>query len=277
MTASGAGQARRSAAHPRSAQELADSRPADWSARFGLTARGAVYLLMGGLGLLLALGRPSSSTDQKGALAELVSHPYGTVLVVLMAIGFAAYSLWRLSEAAFGVTGDGKRAGPRAQSFARAIVYAFLTFSAVSVLRGSRSSQGSQQKDLTARMLAQDYGQLAVGAVGVLVVAIGLALVLQGVRGTFMRYFRGLPPSTAKVIRWLGRVGTTGRGTVFALVGVLVVSAAVNFDPGKATGIDGALRTLLQQPYGRALAGAAALGLLIFGVYGLAEARYRRV
>jgi hypothetical protein len=64
---------------------------------------------------------------------------------------------------------------------------------------------------------------------------------------------------------------------VFVLIGILVISAAWSFDPKKASGLDGALRTLLQQPYGAVLALLASVALVAFGVYGLAEARYRRV
>ena len=75
----------------------------------------------------------------------------------------------------------------------------------------------------------------------------------------------------------LGRIGTIARGGVFVLIGILVISAAWSFDPKKASGLDGALRTLLQQPYGTVLALLASVALVAFGVYGLAEARYRRV
>ena len=78
-------------------------------------------------------------------------------------------------------------------------------------------------------------------------------------------------------MRRLGQVGSTGRGAVFALAGVLVVDAARTFDPGKARGLDGAIRTLMDQPYGRWLVGLAAVGLLAFGLFGLTEARYREV
>jgi hypothetical protein len=51
----------------------------------------------------------------------------------------------------------------------------------------------------------------------------------------------------------------------------------VRYEPQKARGLDGALKTLRDQPYGPYLLGAVALGLVAFGLYGLAEAKYRRV
>ena len=82
---------------------------------------------------------------------------------------------------------------------------------------------------------------------------------------------------TRRVVRLLGTVGTIARGVVFALAGVLVIDAAVTHNAAKSGGIDKALLTLRDQPFGVVLMLAAALGLLIFGVYGLCEARWRKV
>jgi hypothetical protein len=56
-----------------------------------------------------------------------------------------------------------------------------------------------------------------------------------------------------------------------------VAEAAVGSQPAKAGGIDKALLTLRSQPFGEFLLIFAALGLAIFGVYSLCEARWRRV
>ena len=272
------GEARRDAgAVGDAAQAAADSRQADWAARAGLTARGVVWIVIGILALLLAQGSHASSADQKGALQELLTKPYGNVIVALMALGFVGYALWRLSEAAFGVTGEGKGAGPRLKSLARAVIYFVLAGTAVSALFGSNESQSAQQESLTARVMSHSGGRLLVGLVGLVILGVGVALIVEGWKLRFMRYFRSVPPQIHRLVVNLGRVGTIGRGSVFSLVGVLVLIGAWTADPQKARGLDGALRTLLVQPYGTALAVVAALALIAFGVYGLAEARYRRV
>lgn len=256
----------------------AESRPLGWAARLGLTARGVVYLLMGLLAVLVARGTPAE-VDQKGALTQVVAHPYGELVVAVLAVGFAGYALWRLSEAAFGVSGEGRRVGPRVQSLVRGLVYVGLAVSAVALLRGSRTSQASQQQGLTARAMEQPGGRWLVAAVGVVVLGVGVVLVVEGVRLRFMRYFPAgaLSAGVRHVVRVLGAVGTVARGAVFALTGALVVAAAWTFDPAKASGLDGALKTLRDQPFGPLLLTAAGAGLVAFGLYGLAEARYRRV
>jgi len=269
-----------SAAHVRNkARRASDSPAANGLARAGLTARGIIYILIGLVAVLVALGHSAREADQQGAIQLLAGKPYGLVALWLLAIGFVAYALWRLSEAAFGVTGEGNGAGPRLKSLGRAVIYAgfaVLTFKAIA---GAHGSQSRQQQDLTAKVMQHPAGQWLVGIVGLIVVIAGLVLVIEGFRRKFMKYLRTaqMSPKTRRVVRLLGTVGTVARGVVFALAGILVIEAAVTHQASKSGGIDKALLTLRNQPFGEVLMLAAALGLLIFGVYGLCEARWRKV
>ena len=96
----------------RTARRASNSPAAHFLARAGLTARGVIYILVGWVAVLVALGQSSREADQQGALQLLAGKPYGLVSLWLLGIGFAAYALWRLSEAAFGVTGERPGAGP---------------------------------------------------------------------------------------------------------------------------------------------------------------------
>jgi hypothetical protein len=194
----------------------------------------------------------------------------------VIAIGLAGYSVWRLAEAAFGVAGDGDRAGPRLLSLGRAIIYAFLAATAFSVIAGGRENQAERSRDLSARVMTHSGGRLLVGAIGVAIAVVGIVLVGQGLYRSFEKYLRlgDMAPRTRAVVRALGVVGTVARGLIVTLTGVLVVDAAVRFDPAKASGIDAAIRTLAQQPLGQALLVVAAIGLVAFGIYGIAEARW---
>ena len=122
-------------------------------------------------------------------------------------------------------------------------------------------------------------GRWVVGIAGLIVVICGLVLVIEGVRKKFMKYLRTAEMSarTRRVVKVLGMTGTIARGLVIALVGVLVVDAAITHKASKSGGIDKALLTLRDQPFGEFLMLLAALGLVVFGVYGLCEARWRKV
>lgn len=248
-------------------------------ARAGLTARGIIYILIGLVAFLVAIGQTKREADQTGALQLLAGKPYGMVLLWLLAIGFVAYALWRLSEAAFGVTGEGNGAGPRLKSLGRAIVYAFFASVTVKVISGTANNQSRQQQDLTAKVMQHSGGRWLVGIVGIVVVIVGLVLITEGLRRKFLKLLQlsGLSLTARSVVTWLGTIGTTARGIVFALAGVLVVDAAVTHKAARSGGIDKALLTLRDQPFGEILLILAALGLIIFGVYGLCEARWRKV
>jgi Domain of Unknown Function (DUF1206) len=260
----------RRASHGRSAHVLA---------RAGLTARGVIYILIGVVALLVAIGQSTREADQTGALQLLASKPYGIVLLWLLAIGFVAYALWRLSEAIFGVTGEGNGAGPRLKSAGRAIVYAFFASITFKVISGTAHNQSREQQDLTAKAMQHTGGRWLVGIVGLVVVIIGLVLISEGLRRKFLKMLQlsGLSPRGRTVVKWLGIIGTTARGIVFALAGVLVIDAAVTHKAAKSGGIDKALLTLRDQPFGEVLLILTALGLVIFGISGLCEARWRRV
>jgi hypothetical protein len=246
----------------------------------GLTARGVLYILIGWIAILVAIGRSSHEADQQGALQLLAGQSYGLVSLWLLGIGFAGYALWRLSEAAFGVTGEGSGAGPRLKSLIRALIYAFFAYQSFKIITGAGGgSQAAKQQDLTASVMRHPGGRWLVGIVGLAIVIVGVVLVLEGIRRKFMKFLQlsQLSPRMRRIVERVGMIGTAARGAVFALAGVLVIEAAITYKPAKAGGIDKALLTLRGQPFGEFLLVIAALGLIIFGIYGLCEARWRRV
>jgi hypothetical protein len=262
------------------ARRASDSPVMHVLARAGLTARGIIYLLIGLVAILVAIGHSTQQADQQGALQLLAGKPYGLVALVLLGVGFAGYALWRLSEAAFGVTGDGHGAGPRLKSLARAVIYAFFAFLTFEVIAGRASgSQTQKQQDITAKVMQHAGGRWLVGLAGLIVVICGLVLVMEGIRHKFMKYLQTaqMSPRTRKVVKILGVIGTIARGVVFGIAGILVVDAAITHDVGRSGGIDKALLTLRDQPFGQFLLAIAALGLIVFGIYGLCEARWRKV
>jgi hypothetical protein len=261
------------------ARRASGSRPAQLLARAGLTARGVIYILIGWVAILVAVGHSQREADQRGALQLLASKPYGMISLWLLGIGFAGYALWRLSEAAFGVVGDGNGAGPRLRSLGRAVVYAVFAYLTFTVISGAHGSQARQQQDMTARVMHHSGGRWLVGIVGAAIVIAGVVLIMEGIRAKFMKYLQTarMSPRARHIVKRLGMVGTSARGAVFALAGVLVIEAAVQYKPSKAGGIDKALLTLRNQPFGEVLLLIAAVGLITFGVYGLAEARWRKV
>ncbi len=199
------------------ARRASNSPAARALARAGLTARGVLYILIGWVAILVALGQTSQEADQQGALQLLASQPYGRVSLWLLGIGFTGYALWRLSEAAFGVTGDGNGAGPRLKSLVRAVIYAFFAYLTFKIISGAGGgSQATKQQDLTATVMHHTGGRWLVGLVGLVIVVAGLVLVGEGLRRRFLKYLRlgQTSPRTRRIVEWLGvsRDRCPGRG-----------------------------------------------------------------
>lgn len=262
---------------PHPVEQAAKSEPMGWLARIGLGARAAVYLIMGWLAILVAIGQRSAEVDQRGVVTTLVQGPAGRLLVIALVVGLIAYAVWRLSEAAFGVTGGEDGAGPRLKSLVRGLAYLVLAGGAVAVLLGSRQSQDAQQTKLAATTLQLPGGQWLLGLVGLVVIVVGVLMIYEGWTVKFLRYFDYLPPRLSGPIVTLGRVGSIARGIVFALAGALVVIGAVQEKPKKAGGINELVQTTLDLPFGPVLVALMGLGLIIFGVYAVAETIWRHV
>jgi hypothetical protein len=233
---------------------------------------------MGLIGLSIAFGN-KEPVDQKSALSDLLSLPLGIVVVSLCAFGFLGYAVWRFSEALGGAVVDGDSPTARAKSFARGVIYLLLASTALSVVLGSRTSQGSEQRGMVAWAMDLPAGQVLVGIAGLVVVGIGVGLAVEGARGKFLDYLddSDMQPRTRRLVRILGTVGSFLRGCVVALIGVVLIMTAVANDSTLATGMDGAFQALARLPGEWPQLVVLSAGLVVFGIYGLMEARYRRV
>lgn len=251
----------------------------EWLARAGLAARGIVYVIVGILAIKLALGSGGASANQQGALRTIAAQPFGEVLLILVAIGLGGYALWRLARAALGHGPEGSDRGvDRVAAFASGVVYAGLCAIAAQILLGSGGGSGGAQKT-TAGVFGWPAGTWLVGAAGVVLIGVGL---YQGYRGMSKDFLddsktERMSPRTRRWIAWIGSIGHLARMVVFGLVGVFLIKAAIDFDPNKAVGLDGALAKLDHASYGAFLLGLVAAGLIFFGAYSLSDARYRRI
>ena len=261
------------------ARDVHESTVVDRLARLGLAARGVVWLVVGLLALSVLLGG-DEQTDRDGALGAIAARPYGGVLLVVLAVGFAGYAAWRALSAAVGHREDEgrKRSGKRALSGAKAVLYGFLAVSTLRFLLVGGGS-GDRAPSLTAEVMERPGGRALVGLAGVAVIGVGVAVV---VRAAMQKHAKKLeqyrvPDRLRALVRWVGTAGLSGRGLVLALIGVFLVRAAVAFDPAEAKGLDAALQALASQPYGRVMLGVAVAGMLAYAAWSFLEAAFRRI
>ncbi len=252
-----------------SAASRAGDHPAlETGARLGYAASGVLHLLLAWVTVQLAWTSGGEQADQQGALAQLAGNGLGQALLWVVLAGFVLLALWQATEAvAWGEASD------RAKAAAKAVTYGVLAATTVSVLAGRGSSGGGSQ-GATAGLLGSGAGRVLVGAVGLGVIGVAGYHVAKGWRERFLEDLAGSPPQW--VVR-AGRAGYVGKGVALAVVGALLLAAAVQADPEKAQGLDAALHALAGLPFGAVLLTLVALGFAAYGVYAFGRARYARV
>ena len=234
--------------------------------RLGFVARGLLYIVIG----LLVVGT-GRTEDLTGAL-EYLGRGLGRVLLIGMAAGMAGYGLWRLADAAFGMENPGrdwKALRKRIAASGIGAIYLYLSYKAARVLIAGRA--GSMTPEQQADTVLDLPGGWAVLAFAALVLAVaGAYQIYKSGKCSFLR--RLDDAAQAPLIKWLGRIGYAARGVIFLAVALLIARAAANERSTEAGGMEQAL-DLLSGPLLYAVAG----GLMLFGIFSIIEARYRRI
>jgi len=261
-------------------RRAANSKTLDALARVGFVAKGLIYALVGLLAIQVAFG-DQEKPDQQGALQSVAEQPFGAAVLWLVVAGLAGYALWRLAEAIWGhreESDERKRTLKRLISAGDGVIYAAVGVLAFRTVTAG-SGGGSGQQTAVSKVLDWPAGEVLVFSVGAAIVIAGLALTVHGLRTDFEDNLdrSAMGRSMFGAVRVIGLVGNAARGLVIALVGGLVIDAALEHEPGKAGGLDVALKNLAGAPYGKPLLLIAAVGLIAYGVYCAIEARYRRL
>ena len=157
---------------------------------------------------------------------------------------------------------------------AKAVIgLAFAATAVQLVLSAAVQSSSAQQTEWTVKLMAAPGGVVLMALIGLGILVLGAYLVHRGVTQSFREK---LDPGVRPWVIKLGRFGYVARGIAFAVLGLLVVVAAVTNDPEQAGGLDTAVTSLLGLPFGQVLLGLVALGLISFGVYQVLSARFHR-
>ncbi|MFD3809216.1 DUF1206 domain-containing protein [Streptomyces sp. NPDC058611] len=265
-------------------QRVADSRAMEVAARVGLCARGVIYVLVGLLAVGIGLSGDSGGkeADRSGAVRTIAEQPFGRILLWALVVGLAAMALWRLSEAVFGqATAGGDAWTRRLGSLGIAAFYAVICVGVAqtALVGGSGGTRGGDEssKEYTATVLNWPLGRVLVGVFGAILAIVGVAIVVRSLMRKFEKNLRTdeMSPTTRRVVAGLGIIGGVACGAVAVMTGLFVLLAAVRFDPSQAKGLDETLRSFAATPAGPVLLIAAAVGLLLFGLYSFCEARWR--
>jgi hypothetical protein len=246
----------------------------EWAVRAGLLA----YGLVGWVAIRLISAPGQGTATSEGALAQLASDPAGRWTLAALAGTFAALVLWQLIAMAVGYRDSSgwSRHLMRAGAGGRAAVYAYFGWVAGRLALRGASSGGRSPSSTTSRVLAAPAGPFLLAAVGCVVVAIGVTLVVFGWRRSFLGQLdeKARHADRRVPIVVLGQVGYVVKGLAFVVIGGLLVWAAWSQDPGKSGGLDHSFYLLLGETAGKVAVVVVGAGIACFGLYLVARARH---
>jgi hypothetical protein len=250
--------------------------------RGGYAARGFVYLSVGLVALLAAMGRtPEPESAQSSLIQAWADWPVGVALVWLTAIGLCGFAGWRVLQSVFDADREGnspKALAKRAGQAVSGLVHAALAASLFGLLEAfddiAEPDDQAETRAMVAAVLDWPHGGLLVMAAGLFVFGVGIGNILQG----FTRDMCDRLTCKNEIERWaepLGRVGYIARGLAFLPAGWLLAGAGFKARATEAGGLGGALEALSGQPGGSAILAVIAVGLMAFGLFAFVEARWR--
>jgi len=257
--------------------------------RVGWLAKGIVYLLAGGLALLVvtrSFGWSDTSTggteaSPTGALKEVAHSGAGPLLLVALAIGMFLYAAWRVTTAILPGSTDAEDAATRVGYVVSAVIYTTFGLTAISLARTPETNADGNQKvsDMTGRLMQHSAGRWLVGIAGVIAIGAGLYRIVKGLKSDVTDDI-DMSRMSAERARWtrrLGAIGEVGRGIAIGIIGFFLLRAAITFDPSQATGLDGALRRFALNPWGVVLVAVVGIGFVAYGVFCLGTFTRRKL
>lgn len=260
--------------------------------RAGWFAKGVVYVIAGILALLIAAkasgwskgaGTAAQEASPTGALKTIAQGTGGPVLLGILAVGMLLYAAWRVVSAFLPGDTDAKGWVKRIGFMVSAIIYTTLAITAFGLATSKKSSGSTNGNSTVSKassgIMAHGGGRLLIGVVGVIVIAAGLYRIAKGVKMDVNDELdlSGISPERRRWTERLGAIGEIGRGLGIGLIGYFLLRAAVTYDPNQATGLDGALRTLVTKTGGVLVVIVVGIGFVAYGLFCLTTFTHRRL
>ena len=254
-------------------------------ARLGFYSKGFLFIVIGGLALLLVFGIDGGKiTDAAGALATIADTRYGKIFLIVFIAGAVGHGIWNILRGAADVDNAGKGWQgiiKRSVAVGLGVFYLGLAIAALEIVlsatRGPKSSQ-AEETFIAILIAIPLFGSLFLGLVGIGVIIGGASECYNGLSGKFQENYKLWKISGIHLffIKVLGIFSFSARAVLLIILGIFFVRAAL-FGEGGAVGLDAALMTLVKSGYGQTLVFLAAIGLVGHGILAFYEAKYRHI
>ncbi|WP_399540740.1 DUF1206 domain-containing protein [uncultured Microbacterium sp.] len=260
------------------ARAAQDSKTFRVLARVGYVVLGILHILIGGIAISIATGGGGGSADQGGALQQIQQTPAGIFLLWLIVLGLLALAVWQVAEAIVESDPDAKKKwAHRIKSAGTAVAYLAIGATALVYALGGQSQSSQSSQSFSAQLLSAPAGVVLLVLVGLVVAAIGIAFIVRGATKAFMTQLAPPSGTARRGIEAFGIAGYIAKGIAIGVAGVLFVVAALTHDPETAGGLDSALRALAGLPFGVVILWVVGAGLVLYGLFCIARARYARM
>lgn len=253
------------------------------TASAGYVAKGLIYLTIGWLALLTAIGLGGSENGAGDIIHKIALWPFGRALLLILGVGLIAYVLWRLAQAFWDTERKGRDWKGWVQRSGFAIsggLYVTLSWQCTSLIfQSSSQGHGSKTAENTERVLGIPGGRWLLLALAIVFIGVGIHQLVRAWRRAYRKnwHLQSRPNPPLPLLETIARFGLAARGITFILIGNLIGLAAWRLSPSDSQGLGGALDLLAKQPFGDWLLGGMALGLMSYGGYCFINAGYRRV
>lgn len=250
------------------ARDVEHSDAAGWVAAAGHVANGVVHAIIGLIAIGVARGA-GGNADQGGAMRAIDSTPVGSIALWVVGLAMIGLGIYTLAEGIGLLRGDVKDA---VKSFGRMVAYFAVGTIALTYALGGSSDSAETTQSLSAQLMSTAWGSILIGIVGAVIVGVGIAMIVKGVRKKFLEDVK----MSSRSQRWftpLGMAGYVAKGLAVVAVGVLFLVAVWKNDPSSTGGLDSALKSFTELPFGQWVLMGIGVGLILYGVFCVARAR----
>lgn len=254
------------------ARTASNSHALETAARVGYAVNGLLHILIGAIAIEVASGA-GGEADQSGALGALAAAPGGRLILWVVVVGLAALGLWQLISA----FAWRSKVGKVLSAIGRGVIYLVIAATALTFALGGSKSSASSTTGFTTKLIATPGGAILLVIIGLGILGGGVYFVYKGVTAAFTEQIRVPHGDTGRAVVALGRVGYIAKGIAIGVVGVLFVVAAFTSDATKANGLDGALKSLKDLPFGPIILIVVGFGVIAYGLYCFARARLAKL
>ncbi len=248
-------------------------------ARIGYIVLGIVHIVIGWVAISIVMGGGGDDADQGGAMERIREAPLGVLLLWIIALGLLALAIWQIAEAFLEREPDTKKKwGLRIKYVGTAVIYIAIAWTALIYALGGESDSSNSTESFTAGLLGSPGGIFLLVLVGLLILGNRRRrFIVRGVTRAFEKRLNLPADVTRPGIVTFGMVGYIAKGIAIAVTGVLFIVAAFTHDPEAAGGLDDALHALAALPFGPVILWIVGVGLIIYGIFCFARARYAKM